>query len=187
MWRLKWLDLSCLSHISVLSLIFCLQITNKKLQKLLLFVFKIKVWKFFIEIFALLIADWKSLMYSRSWLLTSSKVTNWYNHPCDDNITLTTFEGTLTTFEASEISRSESILFAHSKNVAWTRKLVLEIASKVHYLVLLFIHNISFFLHLNSFYLMPFNRLVSVKWIPSASSKIAVTGAESDWQITKIT
>ena len=30
---------------------------------------------------------------------------------------------------------------------------------------------------------MPFDRLVSVKWIPSASLKIAVAGAETDWQI----
>ena len=45
---------------------------------------------------------------------------------------------TLTTFEGSELSRSESIPFAQSKNVARTRKLVLEIASKVHYLVLFF-------------------------------------------------
>ena len=71
------------------------------------------------------------IMYSRLWLLNSSKATNWYNHPCYDNITLTTFEG-------SEISRAESLPFAQSKNVAWTRKLVLEIASKVHYLVLFF-------------------------------------------------
>ena len=43
MWRLKSLDLHCLSHISVLSLSFCLQITNKKLQKLSLFIFKINI------------------------------------------------------------------------------------------------------------------------------------------------
>ena len=125
------LDLACLCRISVLFLIFCLQITNKKWQKLSLFVFKIKMWKGFVEIFALLIANWKKLMCSRWWLLNSSKATNWYNHPCYDNFTLTTFEG-------CEISKSESIPFAQSKNVAWTRKLVLEIASKVHYLVLFF-------------------------------------------------
>ena len=119
------------------------------------------------------------IMFSRSWLLNSGKATNWYNHPCCDNITLTTFEG-------SEISRSESIPFAQSKNVARTRKMVLEIASKVHELVF-FLHSISFFLHLNSFYLMLCNRLASVKWIPSPSLKIAVTGAETNWQITKIT
>ena len=97
-------------------------------------------------------------MFNRSWLHNSSKATNWYNHRCYDNITLTTLEG-------SEISRSESIPFTQSKNIAWTRKLVLEIASKVHYLVLFFLHSISFFLHLNSFYLMPCNRLVIVEWI----------------------
>ena len=90
-------------------------------------------------------------MYSRSLLYNSSKATNWYNHPCYDNITLTAFEG-------SEISRSEAIPFAQFKNIAWTRNLVLEIASKVHYLVLFFLHSRSFFLHLNSFYLMPCNR-----------------------------
>ena len=97
-------------------------------------------------------------MFNRSLLHNSSKATNWYNHRCYDNITLTTFEG-------SEISRSESIPFAQSKNIAWTRTLFLEIASKVHYLVLFFLHSISFFLHLNSFYLMRFNRLVIVEWI----------------------
>ena len=118
------------------------------------------------------------IMYSRSWLLNSSKATNWYNHPYYDSITLTTFEW-------SEISRSESIPFAQSKNFARTRKLVLEIASKVHHLVLFFVRSISFFLHVTSFYLMPCNRLVSVEWIPSPS--LAVTGAETDWQVTKIT
>ena len=111
-------------------------------------------------------------MYSRSWLLNSSKATNWYNHPCYDNITLTTYEG-------SEISRSESIPFAQSKNLFSTRILVLEIASKLHYLVLfLLLHYVS----LNSFscYLMPCNRLVSVEWSPSESLKIALTGAETD-------
>ena len=171
MWRLKRLDLSCLCHISVLFLIFCLQITNKKWQKLSLFVFKIKMWKGFVEIFALLIANWKKLMCSRWWLLNSSKATNWYNHPCYDNFTLTTFEG-------CEISKSESIPFAQSKNVAWTKKMVLEIASKVHYLVLFFLHSISFLLHLNSFCLV-----VDL----SVWSKIAVTEAETDWQIIKIT
>ena len=120
---------------------------------------------------------------SKPWLLNSSKATDWYYHPCDDNITLATFEG-------SQISWSKFIPFAQSKNVAWTRKLVLEIASKVQYLVLFFLlHIVSFFLHLNSFfyYLMPCNRLVSVEWIPSESLKIAVTGVETDWQITKMT
>ena len=37
-----------------------------------------------------------------------------------------------------QLSRSEFIPFAQSKNVAWTRNLDLEIASKVHYLVLFF-------------------------------------------------
>ena len=37
-WGLKLLDLSCLDPISVLSLLFCLQITNRKLQKLSLLV-----------------------------------------------------------------------------------------------------------------------------------------------------
>ena len=47
----------------------------------------------------------------------------------------------------------------------------------------------SVFLHLSSFscYLMPCNRLVSVEWIPSKPFKIAVTGAETDGQITKVT
>ena len=71
------------------------------------------------------------IVKNRSWLLNSSKATNWYNHPCYENITLTIFKG-------SEISRSESIPFAQSQNVAWTSKLVLEIASKVHYSVLFF-------------------------------------------------
>ena len=104
------------------------------------------------------------IVKNRSWLLNSSKATNWYNHPCYDNITLATFK-------RSEISRSESILFAQSKNIAWTRKLVLEIASKVHYLVLFFLlHSVSSFLHLNSFsyYLMSCNRVVSVEWCKSS-------------------
>ena len=123
------------------------------------------------------------IVKNRSWLLNSSKATNWYNHPCYDNTTLTTFEG-------SEISWSESISFAQSKDITWTRKLVLEIASKVHYLVLFFLpHRVSFFLHINCFYcyLMSCNRLLSVEWIPGKSLKIAVTEAKNDWEITKIT
>ena len=173
MWRLKWLDLSCLSHISVLSLIFCLQITNKKLQKHSLFIFKMKMWNVFVEIFALLIADLENNWCIVGHDYNSSKATNWYNHPCYDNITFTTFEG-------SEISRSEPIPFAQSKNIAWTRKLVLEIASKVHYLVF-FLHSRNFFLHLHSFYLIPCNRLINVDWISTASLKIAVKLAETDW------
>ena len=64
--------------------------------------------------------------------------------------------------------------------------MVSEIASKVHYLLLFFSQDKLFF-YLNSFYLMPCNRLVSVERIPSVSLKIAVTGAETYWQITKIT
>ena len=114
---------------------------------------------------------------NRPWLLKSSKATNWYNNPCYGNITLTTFGG-------SEISRLKSIPFAQSKNVAWTRTLVLNIASKVHYLVLLFLlHSMSFFLHRDSFscYLMPCNRVLSVEWIPSESFKGAITGGETYW------
>ena len=115
---------------------------------------------------------------NRSWLLNSSKATNWYNHLCYDNVTLTTFEG-------REITWSKSISFAQSKNVAWTRKFVSEIASIAHNLVLFFLlHNVSFFLNLNSFscYLMFYSGLVSVEWISSESLKIRVTGVETDWQ-----
>ena len=114
---------------------------------------------------------------NRSWLPHSSKGTNWYNHLCYDNVTLTTFE-------RSEKSRSKSISSAQSKNVAWTRKFVSEIASIVHNLVLFFLlHNASFFLNLNSFscYLISYGGLVSVEWISSESLKIGVTGVETDW------
>ena len=50
-------------------------------------------------------------MYSRSRLFNSRKATNSCNHPCYDNITLTTYE-------SSAISRSESIPFAQFKYVA---------------------------------------------------------------------
>ena len=109
---------------------------------------------------------------NRSSLLNSNKATNCYSHPCYNSITLTTFE-------ESEISRSKPIPFAQSKNVAWTWKLVLEIASKVDDLMLFFLlHRVSFFLDLDSFYcyLMPCNRLANMEWIPSESLKIVVIG-----------
>ena len=121
-------------------------------------------------------------MKNRSWLLNSSKATNLYNHPGYINITLTPFE-------ESEISSSKSNSSSSSiQKRCWTRKLVLEIANKVHYLVLFFSSQSMFFFHHEAFYcyLMPCNRLVNMEWVPSESLKKTVIEVETDWQITKI-